>query len=142
MADNLSLDEGAGPKKSETKEVSSNIHRQLVALGDPGGAALNAEATRAHGFKTVSATGTPEALVGSTTLVDSVILTGFKSYNTPNATVVYVGLVAVTNDVNGIPLYPGGTIELRAPVGKKIDLNHLWLDVTTNGDGAYYHSLD
>jgi len=98
-------------------------------------------ATLTQGVKTVAAAGTPEALVGSATLVEKVIITATKGFNSANTGAVFVGQSS-TNDQNYIRLMPWDVLILDAPPGKKIDLNQIYIDVVTNGDGVAYFAIN
>lgn len=95
--------------------------------------ASTTSATLTGGSKTVAATGTPEVLVGSPTLVDTVIIAPLRT-NTGSA---FIGFSS-TNDTQTIPL----PVALTAPNGKKIDLNLIYVDVTVNGEGVRYSTIN
>jgi len=98
-------------------------------------------ATLGGGFKTVAATGTPEAMVGISTLVQSVMIKARKSRAAANTGLVWIGHTS-TNDAQQIPLNPGDSISLDAPPGKKIDLNTIFIDVETADDGVSYLAVN
>lgn len=97
-------------------------------------------ATWAQGFKTVSASGTPEPLVNAQTLVTSVVMQGYKAQGTLNTGTVYVGSSA-SDAVDPIALLSGYSMVIVAPPGKVIDLHTIYLDVATNGDGVGYLAI-
>lgn len=103
-----------------------------VTLVQPASASTTA-ATLAGDSKTVAATGTPEALVGVSTLVETVIISPLRS----NTGLAYVGFSA-TNDTQQIET----PIVLAAPDGKKLDLSLIYVDVTVNGEGVRYSTID
>lgn len=85
-------------------------------------------------IKTVAAIATPEALIGVTTLVQSVMLIGIKAARTNNTGIVYLG-IGGTNDAQFIPISPGERVEVSND-GNKFDLAGLFLDVLNAGDGV------
>ncbi len=91
------------------------------------------------GVKTVSATGTPEPLVASTTYVNSVLIQAGKA-RSANASSVWVGF-SVTNDAQPIELLPGDAISFEAPPGKRIDISGIYIDVTTANDGVRFFTV-
>lgn len=103
-----------------------------VSIAAPASASTTAAAL-AGGSKTVAATGTPEALVGVSTLVDTVIIAPLRT----NTTSAYIGFSS-TNDTQTIPL----PVSLSAPDGKKIDLSLIYVDVTTAGEGVRYSTIN
>lgn len=98
-----------------------------------GASASTTAATLAEGTKAVAASGTPERLVAVATLVESVTITALAGNTNP----VYVGFSA-GDGTQTIPL----PYTLVAPAGKKIDLNAIFVDVTTNGEGVRYSSAN
>lgn len=112
---------------------------QLRLIGDVLDGTTSRTVTQASGVKTVSATGTPEALVGTTTLVKSVFLQAGRS-RANNTSTVWLG-TSSTNDAQPIELTPGSAIVLSAPPGGVVDLNGIFIDVTTANDGVRYWSL-
>jgi len=103
-----------------------------VAVHAPAEASTTA-ATFGGTTKTVAATGTPEPLVGVTTLVDTVIISPLRT----NTGIAYAGFAA-GNDTqqNETP------IVIAAPNGKKIDLSLIYIDVTVAGEGVRYSTID
>ena len=61
--------------------------------------------------------------------------TGNKAARTANTGTVYLGLVS-TNDAQALAVTTGVTVTLEAPVGARLNLADLWLDVATNADGV------
>jgi hypothetical protein len=86
-------------------------------------------------IKTVAATGTPEVLAADGTFFTSATIIAKKAARTANTGTVYLGLSS-TNDAQPRPLEPGEEVVIKAPTNQKYDLNDLYLDVTTNGDGV------
>ena len=82
--------------------------------------------------KTVTATGTPEALADSEILFQSLTITGNKAAQDPNSSTAYLGS-SISQD---IPIAPGENIIVNAPEGKRMDLQNWYLRVGTNGDGV------
>ena len=93
--------------------------------------------TPSQAYKTVAASGTPEALGSG--LVESVTITGQKNRTTANTGSVWIGFSSV-NDTQLRLLVPGDSISYTAPDGKKIDLSGIFVDVATNGDGVLYET--
>lgn len=138
MADNIAVKDAAAATQTMRTTESGGVHTpHHITAANPSTTA----ATLTQGVKTVSATGTPEALVASATLVEKVIITATKGFNSANTTAVFVGRSG-TNDQNYIRLMPWDALVLDAPPGKKIDLNQIYIDVTTNGDGVAYFAID
>lgn len=94
-------------------------------------------ATLAQAYKTVTASGVPEA-VGSG-LVESVLFTARKNRTTANTGDVFIGF-SPTNDTQLRQLSPGESVSYTAPEGKKINLAGIYIDVATNGDGVLYET--
>lgn len=73
MADNIQLDEGTSGKYTETKEISSGIHRQVIDLGGIGACKLVKGGTVAQSVTCTDAdtdyTITTELAAGTTYLV-------------------------------------------------------------------------
>lgn len=114
------------------------------ASGSTIGLAANASTTAVtwtQATKTVTASGTPEALAASTTLCESVILEAKKARGTDNTGNVWIG-VTTANDTQLLMLAPGQALELSAPAGKKIDLALIYVDVATNADGITYTAFN
>ena len=86
--------------------------------------------------KTVSATGTPEALGSGAVRGHSFTFVGMKAARTDNAGKVYIQ-PAAGNDTAGIPLNPGDTITFTAdsPDDYFTDAQ-FFIDVETAGDGV------
>ncbi len=91
-----------------------------------------------HGFaiKSVTSAGTPEALVAASTLVCSVLIVPKRGNSNP----VWIGSSS-TNDQPSIKVTDVG-VQLNAPPGSRIDLANIFVDVTTNGEGVAYESLN
>jgi len=90
------------------------------------------ETTITDGRKTVSATGTAEALASSSTVVNYIIITA----ETNNTGIVVVGASTVDETVasrRGIPLNAGDTISLGA-----VDLADVYLDPAVSGNGVTF----
>jgi hypothetical protein len=104
------------------------------------GTAPGSSVTIRQGFKTVAATGTPEAMVSTSTLVSSVVIQGYKAQGTMNTGNVYIGGL-VTDAVDPIAIVPGGSLTIDAPPGKYIDLASLYIDVATAADGVGYFGV-
>jgi hypothetical protein len=104
-----------------------------VTVLPPGSGISATAATLAGATKTVAATGTPEALAASETLVDTVIISPLRT----NTGDVYVGFSS-TNDTQQIE----APVILQAPPGKKINLALIYVDVTVNGEGVRYSTID
>lgn len=85
--------------------------------------------------KTVSATGTPEALAADGTFFQTATLIGKKVARTNNTGTVYLG-IGVTNDTQALEILPGEVVQITAPPGQKYDLNDWYLDVATAADGV------
>jgi len=84
------------------------------------------------GRKTVAAAGTAERLAGLTTCKKVVITAELD-----NAGTVVVGgstVVAALATRRGTPLTPGDSVAIETN-----NLNNIWLDATSNGDGVTYH---
>jgi hypothetical protein len=98
-------------------------------------------ATFAQAVNTIAAAATPEALVASQTLVESVLIQAKKGFNSANTSAVFVGFSS-TNDSNYLELLPGDSVTLKAPQGKKLDLNLIYIECVTAGDGVTYTSVN
>lgn len=98
-------------------------------------------ATFAQAVNTIAAAATPEALVASQTLVESVLIQAKKGFNSANTSAVFVGFSA-TNDSNYLELLPGDSVTLKAPQGKKLDLNLIYIECVTAGDGVSYTAVN
>lgn len=81
--------------------------------------------------KTVAAATTPERLVSSPSLVDSVILVPLAA-NTGDA------FFGSTNTTAVLPV----GVPITAPDGKKIDLYDIWVRVTVNGEGVAFLTVN
>lgn len=98
-------------------------------------------ATFAQVVNTITAANTPEALAASQTLVESVLIQAKKGFNSANTSAVFIGFSA-TNDSNYLELLPGDSVTLNAPQGKKLDLNLIYIECVTAGDGVTYTSVN
>ncbi len=111
---------------------------QVVSIapagGSPGGTTA---ATPYQAAKVVAATGTPEAISATTLLVDSVVIYGQKAKGSNNTSTCYLGFTSV-NEAQLLPITAGSYVSLSAPLGKKIDLAGIFVDVGTAGDGVIY----
>ena len=85
-------------------------------------------------IKTVSATGTPEALAAAGTVFRTATIVGIKAARTNNVGAVYLG-IGGTNDTQIYKISPGETVKLTAPPGEKYDFNDWYCDVLNAGDG-------
>lgn len=99
------------------------------------GASPNTPATITQIVKTVSAAATPEPIAASQTLVESVEIYARKAQGTANTGNVWIG-PSSADGTNARLLEPGDSYTITAPAGKKIDLNDIYVDVATNGDGV------
>ena len=90
--------------------------------------------------KTVSATGTPEALGSGAVRAHSITFVGMKAARTENPGKVYIQ-PASGNDTAGLPLDPGDNVTFTAdsPDDYFTDAQ-FYIDVETAGDGviAFY----
>jgi hypothetical protein len=110
-----------------------------TAISTPTGVAPSAslltELTETGGEKDVTSAGTAERLVASETLCHSVLICA-KLTNTNN---IYTGpsdIDQATKPYN--PLAAGYCQERTAPPGYVIDLNGIWIDADTNGEGVLF----
>lgn len=115
------------PIDPATEETLQDI---LVALGGGG------ITTITDGNKTVTLAGTPERLVASTTACRKVVITALINNND---TVVVGGstVVASLAGRRGIPLIQGQSCEIQID-----DLNKIYLDVVTSGDGVSFAAFN
>lgn len=130
------LNSGADVRPS--LDSAGNICVTVVPAG--GSAGGTTAATFSQAVKTVAATGTPEAIAATTTLVDSVVIYGQKALATNNTSTCYIGPTS-GNGTQLLPIAAGSYVTLSAPTGKKIDLAGIFVDVGTNGDGVIYTAL-
>jgi hypothetical protein len=122
--------------KTSSADVSTSNPLPVTNV-TPTGAAT---ATYIQGFKTVTATNTPELVAASSTKVASVVFQGYKAQGTLNTGNVYIGSV-VTDATDPVAILPGGSFTITAPPGKFIDLNTLYIDVATAADGVGYFGV-
>lgn len=94
-------------------------------------------ATPVSGVKAPAATGTPEALAATETLVHQVFIRAGRTGRVANAGSVWLGTSA-TNDAQQYELLPGEWISFTAPPGKSIDLALLYVDAVTLTDGVIF----
>ena len=97
-------------------------------------------ATFVRGFKIPAATGTPEALAADGTYVTTVTIWGIKAARSNNTGTVYIDSTS-TNDLQAVPIASASYVTLTASPGKLIDLNDIYLDSTTSGDGVFYWGM-
>lgn len=130
-------------KAASTAPVASDT--ALVVAVSPNSAELQNPSTvgasLSSGFKTVALVATPEALAASSTLVQSLIIKAYKSRSAQNTGLVWIGHTS-TNDAQSYPLSPGDSLAFEAPPGKKIDLNTIFIDVETAGDGVTFFTVN
>tara|TARA_R100001443_G_scaffold100871_1_gene108409 strand:- start:2329 stop:2637 length:309 start_codon:yes stop_codon:yes gene_type:complete len=91
-------------------------------------------------IKTVSATGTPEALGSGSVRGHSFTFVGMKAARTDNAGKIYIQ-PASGNDTAGIPLSPGDSITFTADSDDDYFTDaQFYIDVENAGDGviAFY----
>ena len=91
-------------------------------------------------IKTVSATGTPEALGSGSVRGHSFTFVGMKAARTDNVRKIYIQ-PASGNDTAGIPLNPGDTITFTADSDDDYFTDaQFYIDVENAGDGviAFY----
>jgi hypothetical protein len=93
--------------------------------------------TPSQGRKAVTAAGTPEALVGSLSLVESVHIQARKNVTTANTGNIYLGFSSSAGS-NYLVLAPGDEWSWTAPPGKKLDLHLIYVDAATSADAVTY----
>jgi hypothetical protein len=93
--------------------------------------------TPSQGRKAVAAAGTPELLVGSLTLVESVEIQARKNVTTANTGNIYLGFSSSAGS-NYRVLEPGDVFTWTAPPGKKLDLHLIYVDAATSADAVTY----
>jgi hypothetical protein len=134
--------EGAPETADRTEVLRYKIAKAVYdsANGTAASASTTA-ATITQGLKTVSASGTPEALGSG--MVESVAIRPKKTRTTANTGNVWVQN-ANTNDLaGGWELAPtDGPIVITAPAGKKVNLAAIFIDVATNDDGVIYIAIN
>jgi hypothetical protein len=135
---NLGFPEGVTPRNTDSAERSLQKINSVLSAG--GSNASTTAATFLQGVKTVAATATPERLVASSTLVDSVELFARKAAGTANTGNIFIGPASADGAQLRI-MAPGDSITYSAPAGKKIDLYNIYVDVATAGDGVVYTAL-
>jgi hypothetical protein len=102
-----------------------------VTILPPGTGITPDTATLAHGTKTVAAAGTPEALGAGT--CRAVIISPLRT----NPGDAFLG-ASGANDTQHIE----PPVVIEAPAGKLLNLAHLYVDVTVNGEGVGYITLN
>ena len=111
MAKDITLDEGTSSKKTETEEVSTNIHRQRISMAGVGACALRNGYTRNwHIHCTVADTNTT---------TDSQALQSGDKYlivYCASACVVAMGEATDTSSIPGKGVYVGAGIPTAFPV--------------------------
>lgn len=119
-------------RSSDGTPISVRDDRPLpVTLMPPGSAITPTNATLAHGTKTVTAAGTPEALGAGT--CRAIVISPLRT----NTGDVYLGASA-TNDSQHVE----PPIVLEAPAGKLLNLADIYVDVTVNGEGVAFITLN
>lgn len=128
---------GAGGGSSSSVQQSltrTTGDGQAIAVANPdgsnigGGGTPSVPSTIRNGQKTVTTAGTAEAIVGSSTSCEGVVLQALSS----NTGLVYVGDSSVSSS-NGMELQPGQA------TGLAIDnLNKVYVDSAENGDGICF----
>jgi hypothetical protein len=93
-------------------------------------------ATHGNAVKSVASAGTPEALASPGTLAVSVLIVPKRGNSNP----VWIGSSS-TNDAPSVKVTDVGVL-LQAPPGKRLDLCNIFVDVTTNGEGVAYETLN
>jgi hypothetical protein len=114
--------------------------------GTTNGVTVNANpsstaATLTQGTKAVTAAGTPERLIGSTTKVESVEIFARKAPGTANTGAIYIGISA-SGGANYRVLAPDESFSISAPAGKKIDLNTIYIDAANSADAVAYTAVN
>lgn len=107
----------------------------LIALCFCALAAAQSVAKRAELTKTVAAVATPETISATSITFRKATVLGKKAARTVNATSVYIGWQS-GNDTQSFELVSGGEAEITAPAGQVFNLNSIYVDVTTAGDGV------
>ncbi len=119
----------------DIRPVSSTNPMPVVASTGTPSEALAAAFVR--GLKAPASAGTPEALAADGTYVTTVTLWAKRAARVANTGSVWIDSVS-TNDAQFIELEPGAYITFTAPAGKFIDLNDLYVDSVTVGDGVFF----
>lgn len=90
------------------------------------------------GAKTVTAAGTAEKIVATSTLTVAVVLQAKEG----NAAAVYIGDSSVDKTTSPqMSLDAGETLALEVPIGFQIDLSEWYVDADTNDDGIDFLHL-
>lgn len=80
--------------------------------------------------------GSQAALVASETFARAVYLQA-KKVSGDNTANIFLGMAAVSvGNAEVFEVIPGGTFQLEMPAGTKVDLNLIFIDVDTTGDGV------
>lgn len=84
--------------------------------------------------KTVTTSGTRVALFASETPAKTCTIQAYKG----NTNDIFIGDVSVSTSVYGVRLTPGTSFSFSssAVFDSRIDLSQIYLDATTNGEGA------
>ena len=85
------------------------------------------------GRKTVTTGGTPEQLQSASKTIRYVVIQGLDA----NTGLVYLGASNSVSSSNGFQLDSGASLAI--PID---NLNKIWLDVDTNGDGVCFYYLE
>lgn len=120
------------PTGAATATNQSTVIGDLNAINSLAGAV---ETVPTQFTKTVTVSGTPEALAADGTFFRKAILIGKKAGRTNNGGVVYLG-IGPANETQALEITPGAVWSISAPAGEKYDLNDWYLDVENNGDGV------
>lgn len=97
------------------------------------------KATLVEGSVAPAAIGAPEPLAAVETLVQSVVITAVRGDRTNNANTVWRGFSAA-NQSQKHPMVPTEWRAITAPPGKLLDLNQIYIDVETVGDGVVWEA--
>lgn len=123
MANNVTVDNNdLTDFITETEDQGGGVHRQVVKVAD-----VVSLSTVGDGSKDITTAGTAEAL-GSDVAVKEVWITA----NDDNTGKVYVGTTTVSS-TRGLKMFPGQTHKFTVS-----NLNLLYLDVDTNGEGVTF----
>ena len=128
--------------KQDTGNTSlASIDGKLTVVSTRQSASISTTAaTLTQGAKAVAAAGTPERLVATSTLVESVELHARKSPTVANTGNIYVGISATAGQ-NLRALIPGESFTIVAPPGKMIDTRNIFLDAATSADAVTWTAV-
>lgn len=98
-------------------------------------------ATGGQIVKTVASTSVPEPISASTLLVEAIEIEAKKDKDNNNTGAIYIGFSS-GNGTQQKKILSGGVWMFAAPVGKKINLATVYIDVTTANDGVICHYLN